>query len=232
MALPNDVASALADAARTINSPLSLEETLETIVRTARDTVPGIDEVGVTIAHRNGLMETAAATSDLVRQLDALQYDHGEGPCVYAIEGRGVVQVDRLRDEKRWPKFRPPAVALGVRAQLGIELYVDKQTLGGLNMYSVTTDVLPEGASQVAELFATHAALALGRAKQARDLNTAIVTRKVIGQAMGIVMERYGLNEDSAFNFLARVSQTSNIKLRKVAQEIVDQGNRAKAVVD
>ena len=74
---------------------------------------------------------------------------------------------------------------------------------------------------QVAGLFATHAAIALGRSRYENQLNDAIGTRKVIGQAIGIVMERYGISEDRAFHFLARASSTSNVKLRDVAQEIV-----------
>ena len=73
----------------------------------------------------------------------------------------------------------------------------------------------------MAWLFAMHAALAMGRRRQIEQLNEALHTRKVIGQAIGIVMERYELDEDRALQFLVRVSRTGNIKLRTVAQEIV-----------
>src|SRR5690606_1122688 len=101
---------------------------------------------------------------------------------------------------------------------MGLRLFTEQATLGGLNLYSTQTDTIDPDVQHVAELFATHAALALGRARHVEDLNTALQTRKVIGQAIGIVMERYQLDEDRAFQFLVRVSSHSNVKLRDVAQ--------------
>jgi AmiR/NasT family two-component response regulator len=72
-----------------------------------------------------------------------------------------------------------------------------------------------------AELFAVHASIALGHAQQEHQLNQALSSRKVIGQAVGILMERYQIDQDRAFHFLMRVSSTSNIKLRDVAHELV-----------
>ena len=92
-------------------------------------------------------------------------------------------------------------------------------------MYSTSGDQVDPDVQHLAELFATHAALALGRARQDEDLQTALGTRKVIGQALGIVMERYQLDEDRAFQFLVRVSSQGNVKLRDIAQEIVDRAN-------
>ncbi len=67
----------------------------------------------------------------------------------------------------------------------------------------------------------------MGFATTVDHLNEALSTRKVIGQAIGIAMERYGIDETRAFEFLIRVSQTSNTKLRDVATEIVESVNRA-----
>lgn len=88
--------------------------------------------------------------------------------------------------------------------------------------------MLPEGAEHVATLFATHAAVAFRRARTEAQLNNAVRTRQVIGQAVGILMERYEFDEDRAFGFLARTSQDSNIKLREITQELVDIANRTR----
>lgn len=162
MVTPQPIASALALAAREINQPRSMNATLETVIQVARESLPEIDEVGVSVAHRDGRIETQACTGPRVLELDELQYELNEGPCVHAMRAESVVRVEHARDEQRWPRFMPLAVELGLRAQLGIRLHMDEHTLGGLNLYSFTSDTISDETEQLAELFATHAALALG----------------------------------------------------------------------
>jgi GAF domain-containing protein len=221
-----DVARALAEASRMLHVPASLEETLDTIVKAALASVPGFDHVGVSIVHRNGKIETVAATGQLVWELDTLQYELGEGPCVSALREDPVVVAENIRHDQRWPRYVPQAVELGVRAQAGFQLYVEEETLGGLNFYSTQTDEIDPHALTIGELFGTHAALALGRARRESQLNEAIGTRSIIGTAIGLVMERYQLSHDRAFQFLVRASSTSNIKLRDIAQEVVEQADQ------
>jgi GAF domain-containing protein len=225
MAFRPDIGEALVRVAREINETRSLETTLATIVDTAAQSLPGIDHVGITIAHRAGTLKTIAATDALVSELDQLQYDLGEGPCVHAILTDPVTLVEHAAQEQRWPLFMPRAVAKGLRSQLGMRLYSERQTLGSLNMYSTSEDTIDPDALHMAELFAAHASMALGRARRDEDLTAALLTRKVIGQAIGILMERFGLDEDRAFAYLVRVSSRSNVKLRDVAKEIVDRRN-------
>jgi GAF domain-containing protein len=112
-------------------------------------------------------------------------------------------------------------VEVGLRSQLGLRIFTDGQTLGGLNLYSTASDTVDPEATKIAQLFAAHAAIAMGRARREEQLTNALVTRKAIGQAIGILMERYRITEDRAFHFLLRASQTSNTKLRVVAQQVV-----------
>lgn len=221
-----EIARGLAEAARAINNSRSVEATLDAIALEARRSVPGFNHVGISICHRDGKIETMAGTDQMVWELDDLQYTLGEGPCVDSIKVAPVVVVDHARDERRWPHFMPQAVEKGLRAQLALRLYTaEDRTLGGLNLYSTVADEIDPDAVQVAELFATHAAIALGHVRHENQLNEALSSRQVIGQAMGIVMERYQINEDRAFHFLVRASSSSNIKLRVVAQEVVDGAN-------
>lgn len=225
MADKQDFAEMLADVARQINAPVDLTSTLEAIVRSATTSLAGIDHVGISMVHRGGRIETMAGTDQLVWDLDALQYELREGPCYESITKVPVLVANELRHDQRWPRYVPRAAKQGVQAQMGIRLFVEGETVGGLNLYSTQVDQIDPDVQHVAELFATHAALELGRARQTEDLNTALSTRKVIGQALGILMERYELNEDRAFQFLVRVSTHSNVKLRDIAQELVDQAN-------
>jgi AmiR/NasT family two-component response regulator len=106
-------------------------------------------------------------------------------------------------------------------------LYLDNEgTLGGINFYSTESEDLHPEAEALADLFAAHSAIALGHARERETLNEALHTRKVIGQAIGIIMERYHMNEDRAFAFLVRASSQGNIKLRDIAQELVNQRSK------
>jgi len=220
-----ELGDALAHVAREINQTRSLQSTLDTIVSTALRSLPGIDHVGITIASRAGTMTTIAATDPLVSVLDQLQYDLGEGPCVHAILSEPVTTIEHAALERRWPRFMAAAVSHGLRSQLGMRLYAERETLGSINLYSTSVDTIDPEVRHVGELFAAHASVALGRARREEDLNAALLTRKVIGQAIGILMERHGLDEDAAFAYLTRVSSRSNVKLRAVATEIVDRRN-------
>jgi GAF domain-containing protein len=218
-----DLTAALADAARAINKPHSVEETLDTIAATARASIPGFDEVGISLMHSDGKVETKAATGDLVWELDKLQYELGEGPCVSSLHEEPLIVVDHVAHAQRWPRFVPEAVKLGLRSQMALRLYVDDAgTIGGINLYSTTRENIAEDAPHVAEVFAAQAAVALGHAEEVHNLNAALRSRQQIGTAVGILIERYGLDEQGAFNFLARLSSHSNTKLRDIAARVVE----------
>jgi GAF domain-containing protein len=215
-------AAALTHAARTINQARSPEETLQTIALTALLSIPSIEHVGVSVLTRDGHAETKAATSDLVHELDRLQYSLNEGPCVDTLHGPTVVAAPRIRYDQRWPHYVPAAIQLGLKAQLAVKLYLDDEgTVGGLNMYSTGSEDIDPQAPAIADLFASHAALALGKARQIDDLHHALRTREVIGKAVGLLMAKYNLGEDAAFGFLVRSSSHSNTKVRDIAARMV-----------
>jgi GAF domain-containing protein len=219
-----DAAVALADAAREIDSGRHIDDVLSTIVKVAVDSLPGIDHAGISLIHPGNRFETRAATGELVWQLDALQYETGEGPCLDAIRpgSPAVVTVNQIRHEQRWPKYVPEAVRNGLAAQMGIRLFTSDGVSGGLNLYATATDEIDPTVATMAELLATHAAISLGHARREADLNAALRTREKIGQAVGMVMQKFDVDADVAFSYLARVSQTENVKLREVANRIVD----------
>ncbi len=225
MLAPTDFARSIEQAARTLYAPRSLDDTLQTIIEVACNSVPGFDHAGIATIEKNGAVETRAFTGDLVLQLDKLQYSLHEGPCSDALDGPEAVVVSSLRTEERWPQYVPQARCAGVRSQLAVKLYLAEGTLGGINFYSTTADDVTDEAQAFARLFATHAAIALGHAQERAHLNEGMQTRRVIGQALGILMERYEMNEDRAFAFLVRASSHRNIKLRLIAEELVGEAN-------
>ena len=172
-----------------------------------------------------GDIQTRAFSGDLVLALDKTQYGLREGPCSSVLQGSESVAVSSLRQEQRWPNYVPHALKAGVRSQMAVKLYLDEDTLGGINFYSTISDEVSEDAQALARLFATHAAIALGHAQERDTFTEGLRTRRAIGQAIGILMERYEMNEDRAFAFLVRASSHQNIKLRDVAQELVAEAN-------
>lgn len=215
------VATALARASEMINDCHTSDETLDAIVHATRTSLPEFAHVSISVREREGRFATEAGTDQLAWELDSVQYALGEGPCVEAIEAEPVVVVQCLRHEQRWPRYVREAVARGVRSQVAVRLFTKNRHIAGLNLYSTERDDVAPLSVETARLFATHAAIILGHAQQEDHLNHALETRKVIGQAVGILMERYRVDADRAFQFLVRVSSTSNTKLRDVAEEVV-----------
>ena len=112
---------------------------------------------------------------------------------------------------------------------MALRLYVDDQgTMGGINLYSTSSDTIDEEAPAAAQVFAAQAAVALGRAQEVDQLNDALRSRQQIGTALGIIIERYQLDEQAAFNFLARLSSHSNTKLRDIAARVVEDATEAR----
>lgn len=228
--LDTAISAAIAAAARSINTPQNLPDTLQAIVEAARISLPGFDHVGISTT-RNGEITTRAATDDVVWSLDRLQYSLNEGPCLDAVRGETIIGAPRIRHDQRWPRYVPAAVREhGLTAQLGVRLYLDDEgTVGGLNIYSTERDDIDEATLSTAELFATHAAIAFGKAREVDTLTEGLRTRKVIGQAIGLVMAKYDITEDAAFAFLRRASSHANIKLRDVAADMVRRANEEAA---
>ncbi len=218
------VAIIMAKVAENLHASTSRGEVLSRITECACDTIPGVDFASVTVRYADGQLETFGPTDEITSRADALQYSLREGPCYDAASTEEAVSSTDIASDPRWPSYGPAAAKLGLASQLAVKFYDNPQSRGALNLYAAVGGLLADQLP-LAQLFAKHAAIAMGHSYTVDGLHDALATRKVIGQAIGIVMERYGLDEDRAFEFLMRVSQTGNIKLREVAAEAVRQGN-------
>ena len=120
--------------------------------------------------------------------------------------------------------WQDPATSL--KSQLAIKLYLDEEgTLGGLNIYSTTSEEVDPEAESIARLFAIDAALALGNATEVDGLREALRTRTNIGAAIGMIMQKYTLSQDAAFALLVRSSSHSNIKIREIADRMIKEAD-------
>lgn len=200
--------------------PGDFDATLEAITAAAVEVLPDVDYASITVKHADDSIDTVAPTGELVLDLDAKQYELKEGPCYDAAVSTAHVISPDIATDDRFPAYGPYVVSKGINAQAGLRLFDAPASQGALNLYSRRAGAF-EDFTTLADLFAHQAAVAIGYAREIADLNDAIRTRTTIGQAVGIIMERYELNDERAFAFLTRLSQHRNVKLRLIAAEIV-----------
>jgi GAF domain-containing protein len=220
-----EVAEVMSEVAAALQSPMDLDETLDLITRSAADTIPGIVEASISITTKDREIKTLAPTGPLVTRADHLQYELGEGPCLDAALDDPIVAVNDLAADPRWPDFGPKAAALGFGSQVAFQFRAEPHVRGALNLYALEPNSIDQDSVQLGSMFAGQIAVAMGWARQDQTMTEALATRNVIGQAVGIVMERYQVDSDRAFAFLVRLSQSRNTKLRTVATALVDQSN-------
>lgn len=219
-----------ADVARAMSAGTTLEQTLDRAVTGAVDLIDGCDHAGISVVHRRKKIDTPAASDDVVRRGDELQYTEGEGPCLQSIVEQETVQSHDLTTETRWPRWSGRvAEELGVRSMLCLQLFVTHDSLGALNLYSDRVNGFDAHDRATGLALAAHVAVAMTAAQTEQHLETAIVNRTVIGQAEGMLMERYSLTPEQAFAVLRRASQHSNQKLSVVAADLVRDGIHAAA---
>jgi GAF domain-containing protein len=217
------LARKLSEIARELQAEPSTESLLQRIVEVAVTEIAPAEHAGISEI-RGKRVVTRAATSDTVREVDRLQYDSGEGPCLTSLRDEITVRSDDLSVERRWPAFSAGAVALGVKSILSVQLFVDRDNLGALNLYASRPYAFADTDESTALLLASHAAIAMHSSKVETNLREAIATRDVIGQAKGVLMERMKIDQNRAFELLILTSQRTHRKLRDVAEEVAETG--------
>ncbi len=209
------------DLARHLHRSQDVDETLAMLTKSAVEAIDGVDYASITVREDEGHLRTLAPTHRVVTAIDELQYELREGPCYETVsDGDASLIVADLAQDPRWSRFGPRAAQRGIGAMLVFELVSDGRSRTALNLYAERPCNF-EGAVEMAELFASHAKLVMGYARTVKKLDETIRSRTVIGQAIGILMERFDLGEDQAFGFLTEVSQTTNVRLNDVALELV-----------
>jgi hypothetical protein len=225
-----DLARTLEEAARGLlerGEEDGVEHTLGLVVRGAIQTVPHVDEAGISLVERAGRVESSVPSSQVVRELDELQNELGEGPCLDSIwrEQRTVVD-DMTLATDRWPRYAAAARERGVGSLMSFQLFAERGSAGALNLYAGEPRVFDESTADTGRLFAAQAALVLHGAQRIQGLHLALANRDVIGQAKGILMERFGIGQQQAFSMLVESSQNTNMKLVKVAEWLAGEAEK------
>ena len=223
------LAHQLSELARTLEAEHDTNEMLDELVSAAVAQIPGVDEGSISVVLARRDVTSQSPSSDLPARVDRLQTETGEGPCLDAVFKEKVVRVPDLATEQRWPKFARRAAEAGAGSMLSFQLWVQGDNLGALNLYGRQPNAFSEESEQVGLLFVSHAAVAMAGAQKRDQLVAGLATRDLIGQAKGILMERYKIDDQRAFSLLVRVSQQSNRKLRDVASELTATGHLSQA---
>jgi GAF domain-containing protein len=225
----SEFALSFSESARILFSAGSVTETLASVVKVAVATIEGCDFAGLFLIDGD-VVTTPVHTDPIVSEVDSFQQQTNEGPCLDAIVQRLIFYAHDLNEDLRWPHFAPQATSAGVRSILALPLSSDTQ-LGALNLYARYPSAFGVVDRAKAAILASMAGLALSVAhshedeeRRAANLQTALSSRETIGEAMGILMERERITAEQAFDVLRRASQHLNLKLREVAQNLIDTG--------
>jgi transcriptional regulator with GAF, ATPase, and Fis domain len=214
------VSAGFAQLAVELHDAASMAETVNRVLAYALRAT-GCDCAGVVLVQQGRDPQTAGVTDRRVEQADQLQLEYGEGPCVpVSSEHHSVLVCDTVVD-LRWPRWSPRLAELGLRSVLTVWLFTTRSTLGALNLYAIHPSQFTAVDEATARLLARHAAVAVATVQKASTLAQAVEARKLIGQAQGLLMERFAIDADQAFAVLRRYSQDNNVKLRIVADQLI-----------
>lgn len=222
-----DLAQTLSELARKLEAEDDTQVMLADLVAAAVEQIPGADEGSISIVLARKEVSSQSPSSDLPRRVDALQTETGEGPCLDAVYQERTVQVPDMATETRWPKFARRAAAAGAGSMLSFQLWVEGDNLGALNLYGHEREAFTEESEHVGLLFVSHAAVAMAGAQKLDQMRQGLDTRDLIGQAVGILIERHKLDGQRAFALLVRASQQRHVKLRDLAADLVHTGETA-----
>jgi transcriptional regulator with GAF, ATPase, and Fis domain len=219
--LNNSLQAAMLDLTGDFVRHMDIDQTLSHVTAAAVNFVDGIDYADVMLIDE-ARMRSIAPTASLVTDLDRVQMRLNQGPCLEAAVGDSIVRSADLSQERRWPEFAAAALEMGIRSVMSFQLYTHRSGAGALNLLGRQPGVLDVKSEAFLAMLATHAAIALIAADKESQFDSALASRDVIGQAKGIVMERFKIDAQRAFELLAKLSQDSNTPLRQIAQRMVD----------
>jgi transcriptional regulator with GAF, ATPase, and Fis domain len=200
------------------------EALLSELTQSAVIAVPGASHAGITVAERDGSVHTTASSAGRYPALlDKIQQTHREGPCLSAAWQQHMIRIDDLTLDTRWRMFcRDTVEQTPIRSIMSFQLFADQKKMGALNFYAEQADVFDEDAVEAGLILATHTALAWKLVRREEQFRSALGSRDIIGQAKGMLMERFKIDAVQAFELLKRLSQGSNTPLNAVARQLVE----------
>jgi GAF domain-containing protein len=200
-----------------------VDTVLSELINTAVGAMPGAHYAGITVAFRTGQVQTASATDRYPAMLDTIQQRHSQGPCLSAAWEHHLIRIDDMALDGRWPAYCRDAIEqTPIRSAVSFQLFADHHQLGALNFYADQPRAFDEDATEMGLILATHAAVAWTTVRRDAQFRSALASRDIIGQAKGMIMERFKVDAVQAFELLKQLSQSSNSQLAAVARQLVE----------
>lgn len=216
----DNIAQVLAAAAPHLYLQPDVESTVNAVVQQGVEVIGG-DAAGATLLRPRGQREVSAATTDRAEEADRAQFELREGPSLTALAERVPVLVSDSTTEPRWPRWTAVIAEIGFRSMLAMPLDLGPHYSGSVIVFWELAEQPADRHVAVAKLLLRHAAIAITDARRSSTLREAIDARYQIGLAQGILMERYGLEATQSFEVLRRYSRDNNVKLSRVAADVV-----------
>jgi len=198
------------------------ETVLAELAEHAAVEIPGAQHAGITVTRNATDIETPAATHVWPVLLDKIQQRHREGPCLTAAWEERSIHVADLENDGRFPLYRQDALEeTPIRAIMAFQLFIVGETMGALNVYAEQPNAFGAESRNIGLIFAAHSSVAWNSARRDEQFKQALSSRDTIGQAKGMIMERYSVDAVQAFALLRKLSQDSNVPLVQIATELV-----------
>jgi hypothetical protein len=216
----------LSELARELETAQDIEAIMHRIVTAAVHEIDGAIGASITLL-TDGVITSPAHSDDFAAAVGDIQRTTRSGPCVETAREEITVRADNLNTETRWPEFTSQALELGVQSVLSFQLFVEGDSMGALDVYGGQINAFSSEAENTGLLLASHAAIAMAASRDISNLQLGMENRDIIGQAKGILMERFKIAPHEAFDLLVMASQSTHRKLREVADELAATGELA-----
>lgn len=216
-------AEVFAQLAKDLHQVSCVEQTAAAVLR-AGSQVVNCTHAGLVLKGRRGGLRAGPATGKIVDTVNQFQIEQHRGPAPDVLAGQDVVLVGDTCSEGRWPEWAGAAAELGLRSLLALPLATNDGVLGVLELFGTEPAAFAPCDVDTAQALGRHLAVALRNACQEEILREAMEAHKLIGQALGILMERYGIDADQAFAVLRRCSQDRNLLVRDIANQLIHTG--------
>jgi GAF domain-containing protein len=195
---------------------------LTALIASSLSFMPGADHAGITVVTRDGTAQTLSATDRYPSVLDEIQRRHPQGPCLAAAWEHHLVRIDDVNAEQRWPGYcRAVAKQTSIRSIASFPLFAEGRTTGALNFHAEHPHAFDDDAVELGLVLASNTALVWHMVRRDEQFHSALASRDVIGQAKGMLMERFTIEAGRAFELLKRLSQESNIPVAVIARRLI-----------
>lgn len=228
---PKELLEAAESLTKLVAADEPFAETMSRLAELAVEAIEGAEACSVSLATvGEEQLKTVASTAEAGEKINQLQRETGEGPCNSSIEDHATFHIPVMEQDVTWPTFSKRAAdETGIKSMLSFVLRLSDHETGAMNMLSTQVDAFSDEDLDTGTLFAAQAAVAMADAlghahdeEKIDQLEEGLKTRQVIGQAIGILMATRSLDADGAFDVLRKASQKSNIKLRDIADKVVE----------